>query len=217
LVLCASVIFYYGPATRSCWRWDLPGAVIAAVMWWGMSLGFEYYVDLITAGEGNGISGAIGGGLLALTWIWLAAQVLLIGAAVNSALGDRFDIDRGKRSWRLNEKIFRTGEIKKVIIDETPKGGGNAAGTTLGAATAKLGARPAPAADIERPAVANHDIARPVDTGRAVDLDALAEIDSVDPKAAAKKGLDLNDGFDARVPAMPVRPPKSFFKSTNPS
>lgn len=210
LVLWASIIFYYGPATRSRWRWDLPGAVIAAVMWWGMSRGFEFYVDLITAGEGNGVSGAIGGGLLALTWIWLASQVLLIGAAVNSALGDRFGIDRGKRSWRLNEKIFRTGEIKKVIVDESPKGGANAAATTLGAATAKLGAKPAPAADVEKPQVANHDIARPIESGRAVDLDALAAIDSASPIAAAKPGLDLLDGFDARVPAMPTRPPSSL-------
>ncbi len=208
LVLWASVIFYYGPATRSRWRWDLPGAIIAAVMWWGLSLGFEYYVDVITTqGDGvAGVSGAIGGGLLALTWIWLAAQVLLIGAAVNAAVGDRLDVDRGKRSWRLNEKIFRTGEIKKVIIDETPKGGVNAAASSIGASTAKLGAKPGSFFDV-RP-VANHDIARPVDLGRAVDLDALADLDSDDLNAAAKTGVDLDTPplLENSTPAAPVRP-----------
>lgn len=212
LVLWASVIFYYGPATRSRWRWDLPGAVIAAVMWWGLSLGFGYYVDLITSQGGDGvagISGAIGGGLLALTWIWLAAQVLLIGAAVNSALGDRLNVDRGKRSWRLNEKIFRTGEIKKVIVDEAPKGGVNAAASTIGTTTAKLGAKPGSFFDVKP--VANHDLARPVDLGRAVDLDALSMLDSDDLSAASRPGFDLDTDSlfeETTTPAAPVRPPR---------
>lgn len=206
LVLWASVIFYYGPATRSRWRWDLPGAVMAAVMWWGLSLGFGYYVDLINAADDNSasVTGAIGGGLLALTWIWLAAQVLLIGAAVNSVLGDRFGIDRGKRSWRLNERIFRTGEIKKVIIDDTPKGGSQAEATTLGAATAKLGANANPSSEGAfqpdmKPRLANHDISRPVEGEALVDLDALDEANYLDARAGAPMG---------QTPAMPMRPPR---------
>lgn len=120
LVLWASLIFHYGSSVRSRWRWDMPGALVSAVLWWVLTLGFGYYVSF-AQGE-NEVLGAIGAWLLALTWIWFAAQGLLIGAAVNAVLGDRLGIDRGKREWRLNEKInekiFRTGEMKKVVIDE---------------------------------------------------------------------------------------------------
>ncbi len=120
LVLWASMIFHYGSSVRSRWRWDLPGALVSAVLWWLLTLGFGYYVSF--AQGGNEVLGAIGAWLLALTWIWFAAQGLLIGAAVNAVLGDRLGIDRGKREWRINEKInekiFRTGEIKKVVIDD---------------------------------------------------------------------------------------------------
>ncbi len=125
LVLWASLIFHHGSSVRSRWRWDLPGALVSALLWWLLTLGFGYYVSL--AQGGNEVLGAIGAWLLALTWIWLAAQGLLIGAAVNAVLGDRLGIDRGKRDWRINErineKIFRTGEMKKIVIDDddTPR------------------------------------------------------------------------------------------------
>jgi membrane protein len=118
LVLWASTIYHFGPAVRTKWKWDLPGAVVAAVMWWLLTLGYGYYVDLSSAG--SDVVGTIGAFILALTWIWLAAQVLLIGAVVNSLLGDRLGINRAKRSWKINERIFRTGEMKRIDVDLEP-------------------------------------------------------------------------------------------------
>ncbi|MEZ5339947.1 MAG: YihY/virulence factor BrkB family protein [Acidimicrobiales bacterium] len=116
LVLWASLIFHVGSSIRSKWRWDLPGALVSAVLWWLLTWGFRYYVNF-ARGE-NAALGAIGAWLLALTWIWFAAQGLLIGAAVNAVLGDRLGIDRGKRDWKINEKIFRTGEMRRVEVDD---------------------------------------------------------------------------------------------------
>ncbi|MFW2381278.1 MAG: YihY/virulence factor BrkB family protein [Acidimicrobiales bacterium] len=119
LVGWASLLFHYGPSARSKWRWDLPGALVAAVFWWALSLGFNRYVGLVTlGGDGSSVLGIIGGFLLALTWIWLAAQVLLIGAAVNFVLGERLDLHRGRRPSVINTALSNaTGELKKVVVN----------------------------------------------------------------------------------------------------
>lgn len=119
LVLWGVAVYHFGPSVRTKWHWDLPGAIAAAVMWWILYVGFGFYVEISSAG--SDVVGAIGAFILALTWVWLAAQVLLIGAAVNSTLGTRLGINRAKRSWRLNERIFRTGEMRRVDIDVTPR------------------------------------------------------------------------------------------------
>ena len=112
LVAWASMIYHFGPAQRSRWRHDLPGAITAAVMWWLLSVGFGWYVSL-TSGA-NEVLSAVGAGLLALTWIWLAAQVLLIGGTVNYLYGRNRDISRDRRSWNLNDRI--TGELRRIVV-----------------------------------------------------------------------------------------------------
>ncbi len=129
LVGWASMIFHFGPSTRSKWRWDLPGSVVAALFWWGLSVGFARYVGLFSIGSGGGdggdVLGIIGGSLLLLTWIWLAAQVLLIGAAVNTVLGDRMGLNRGRRQSALNAALSNaTGELKKVVVNGNRAGDG---------------------------------------------------------------------------------------------
>jgi len=110
LVVWASTIYHFGPTQRSRWRHDLPGAMTAAVMWWLLSTGFGWYVSL-TSGA-NEVTAAIGAGLLALTWLWLAAQVLLIGGLVNYLYGRNRQIARNKPTWGINDKI--TGEWRRI-------------------------------------------------------------------------------------------------------
>ena len=119
LIAWASMIYHFGPSQRSRWRYDLPGAITAAVMWWLLSTGFGWYVSL-TAGA-NEVTAAVGAGLLALTWVWLAAQVLLIGGVVNELYGRNRSIPRARRAWAINDKI--TGEWRR-INGETEGGAG---------------------------------------------------------------------------------------------
>jgi len=116
LVLWASIIYYFGPAQRNKWHHDLPGALVAALLWIVLYLGFGRFVSLLSGA--NEVTAAISAGLFALSWIWLAAQALLIGGAVNYLYGIRRGVVRHSKTWSLNEKIASTtGEIKKVIID----------------------------------------------------------------------------------------------------
>lgn len=117
LILWASIVYHFGPAMRSRWLHDLPGALIAALMWWLLTIGFGQYVDLTLAAEGaDEVRAAVGIFLLAISWIWLAAQVLLIGGAVNQILGDRLGISRSGREWSIPDMVTKsTGEIKRII------------------------------------------------------------------------------------------------------
>lgn len=122
LVFWASMIFHYGPSIRTKWRWDLPGSVVAAIFWWILTVGYQSYIDVVSGR--NGVLSAIGASLLALTWVWLAAQVLLIGAAVNVEVATRIGIERSRREWKIPD-VLRTGELKKITADGRPNRRGN--------------------------------------------------------------------------------------------
>jgi len=87
LVTWSTTMFHIGPHHRSPWRYDLPGAALAAVGWLLLSVGFGWYVRL--AGSGNELVGAAGTALLGLTWLWAACLVFLLGAELNEIIADR--------------------------------------------------------------------------------------------------------------------------------
>ena len=115
LIFWASMIFHYGPSIRTKWRWDLPGSVVAATFWWVLTVGYQSYIDVVSGR--NGVLSAIGASLLALTWVWLAAQVLLIGAAVNVQVATIIGIERSRREWKIPD-VLRTGELKKITVPD---------------------------------------------------------------------------------------------------
>lgn len=118
LVSWASMLFHYGPSIRTKWRWDLPGSIVAAVFWWVLTVGFQSYIDVVNGR--NEVLSAIGAFLLALTWVWVAAQVLLIGAAVNTEIGRRLGLDRNRREWKIPD-VLRTGEMRKIVVPHDPE------------------------------------------------------------------------------------------------
>lgn len=115
LVFWASMIFHYGPSIRTKWRWDLPGSIVAATFWWVLTVGFQSYIDVVNGR--NEVLSAIGAFLLALTWVWLAAQVLLIGAAVNIEIGRRLGLNRNRRKFKIPD-VLRTGELRKIVVPQ---------------------------------------------------------------------------------------------------
>lgn len=97
LVLWSATIFHVGPNHHTPWRYDLPGALVAAVGWLALSLAFGWYVRLL-GGGGNDVIGAAGALLLALTWMWAACVVLLIGGEVNEIKATRDGVVQESRT-----------------------------------------------------------------------------------------------------------------------
>lgn len=80
LVIVFLPLYYVFPGRSMTVRQALPGAVVAAVGWVFLQAGFQVYAS---AAGGYDLYGVIGGVLLTVTWFYVAAIVILIGAAVN--------------------------------------------------------------------------------------------------------------------------------------
>ena len=98
LIGWSSTIFHIAPNHHTPWRFDLPGAVFAAVGWLALSLGFGSYVQLLGTGNGNDVIGATAALLFGLTWLWGACSVLLIGGEINEILAARADVISDSRT-----------------------------------------------------------------------------------------------------------------------
>lgn len=108
LIGWATTVFHVGPHQRTPWAYDLPGAAFTAVGWLAISVGFGAYVRF--AGTANQIVGAIGGLILALTWLWLMCVVLLLGAEINAVIAHRRDVVR--HPGMITRRIVRAGRSR---------------------------------------------------------------------------------------------------------
>ncbi len=89
------VPFYYVfPDVPVPVRETVPGAALAAVGWVGLQAAFQVYADLAPSYD---LYGVLGGVLLLVTWFYVAASLLLVGAAANVVLAER----RGDRQAEM--------------------------------------------------------------------------------------------------------------------
>jgi membrane protein len=80
-----AVLYRLGPDRRSAkWRWLTPGAFVACALWVAGSYGFSLYVQ--SFGSYNETFGALGGVIILLTWLWLSAFIVLLGALLDAEL-----------------------------------------------------------------------------------------------------------------------------------
>ncbi len=85
LALSFAVIYYFAPnVQRRRWRWVTPGAAIGIVGWLTASLGFRLYVHL--SNSYSVTYGSLGAVIILLTWFYLTALMILIGAEFNSEI-----------------------------------------------------------------------------------------------------------------------------------
>lgn len=103
LIVWAGTLFHVAPHHRTPWRYDVPGAVLAAVGWFALSVGYGWYVQVF--GTGGQLVGAIGTALLGLTWLWLVCVVFLFGAEVNAVLARRHGVVQ--RADTVTDRVLR--------------------------------------------------------------------------------------------------------------
>ena len=77
--------YRFAPNRRdAAWRWITPGAVLAAIGLLVFSLLFNWYAQNL--GNYNQTYGSLGAVVALMTWMWLSATLVLVGAEVNSEL-----------------------------------------------------------------------------------------------------------------------------------
>ncbi|NMO15009.1 YihY/virulence factor BrkB family protein [Pyxidicoccus fallax] len=82
-----AVLYYVLPDVKQKFRFITPGSVVGVLIWVVASWGFSKYVANFGSYDVN--YGAIGGVIVMLLWMWISAQVILLGAEINAILEHR--------------------------------------------------------------------------------------------------------------------------------
>jgi membrane protein len=90
LVAAFSTLLYLGPnVEHRRWHFITPGSVLATVVWLAVSGLFAVYTA--SFGSYNKTWGTLAAVIVMLTWLWLAAIALLLGAELNAETARRVD------------------------------------------------------------------------------------------------------------------------------
>jgi len=76
--------YRYGPSGGPIWRFLTPGTLLAAGAWLLSTLAFGFYVERF--GTYQNVYGTLGAVVVLLTWMWISAILVLVGAEVNMML-----------------------------------------------------------------------------------------------------------------------------------
>jgi membrane protein len=99
LLLAFAAILYLGPnVDHPRWRLLTPGAVVAIVLWLAGSALFSFYVSRF--GSYNKAWGSLASVVVMLTWLWLSALALLLGAEVNAEVERSRELRQGEPAER---------------------------------------------------------------------------------------------------------------------
>jgi membrane protein len=83
VMLGLAVLYRFGPdRDEPQWRWVSPGSVAATLLWIVASVGFTVYVANFNSYDKT--YGSLGGVVVLLTWLYLSALTVLLGAVINA-------------------------------------------------------------------------------------------------------------------------------------
>ena len=85
VALALACIYRFGPSREAPrWRWITWGSVVATILWLGASALFSWYAA--NFGKFNETYGSLGGAIGFMTWLWISAIVILLGAELDAEL-----------------------------------------------------------------------------------------------------------------------------------
>ncbi|MBV9460388.1 MAG: YihY/virulence factor BrkB family protein, partial [Bradyrhizobium sp.] len=85
LTFALAIIYRYGPSRElALWRWITWGSALAALLWLGISALFSWYAA--NFGNFNETYGSLGAVIGFMTWLWISAIVILLGAEVDAEM-----------------------------------------------------------------------------------------------------------------------------------
>ena len=92
MVTGLGLLYRFAPCRRPAkWRWVSAGAITAAILWLSGSVAFSFYAGQVTSyGQTFGMLGAV---MLLLTWLFLSAFSVLLGAELNAELERHTTLD----------------------------------------------------------------------------------------------------------------------------
>ena len=85
VALALAGIYRFGPSREAPrWRWITWGSVAATILWLGASALFSWYAA--NFGKFNETYGSLGGAIGFMTWLWISAIAILLGAELDAEM-----------------------------------------------------------------------------------------------------------------------------------
>ncbi|WP_246208395.1 YihY/virulence factor BrkB family protein [Bradyrhizobium rifense] len=85
VALALALIYRFGPSREAPrWRWITWGGAIATILWLGTSALFSWYAA--NFGKFNETYGSLGAAVGFMTWLWISAIVILLGAELDAEM-----------------------------------------------------------------------------------------------------------------------------------
>jgi membrane protein len=107
LVAAFSTLLYLGPdVEHRRWHFVTPGSVFAALIWLAVSGLFAVYTA--SFGSYNKTWGSLAAVIVMLTWLWLAAMALLLGAELNAETERSRELREGRPAERELQLAHRS-------------------------------------------------------------------------------------------------------------
>ncbi|HEX8192331.1 MAG TPA: YihY/virulence factor BrkB family protein [Allosphingosinicella sp.] len=118
LVLLLAIIYRYGPNRPNApWAWITPGSAAATLAWLLATAGFGLYVS--NFGNYNATYGSLGAVIVFLTWLYLSAYIVLLGAELNSEVERRAAEAEAARQ-RLQDPVPAAAPATAAPLPGTP-------------------------------------------------------------------------------------------------
>jgi membrane protein len=85
ITVALAFVYRYGPSREAPrWRWITWGSALAAILWLAASALFSWYAA--DFGKFNETYGSLGAVIGFMTWLWISAIVILIGAELDAEM-----------------------------------------------------------------------------------------------------------------------------------
>jgi len=108
LLAAFSTLLYLGPdVEHRRWHFVTPGSIFATLVWLAASGGFAFYTS--SFGSYNKTWGSLAAVIVMLTWLWLAAIALLLGAELNAEAERSRELREGQPAERELQLAARSG------------------------------------------------------------------------------------------------------------
>jgi membrane protein len=114
-----AMVYYFAPDAEQRWRWVMPGAYLATVLWLAISIGFRFYI--VHFSNFNKMYGSIGAVIVLLLWFYLSGLVLLFGAELNSELEHASPYGKAEGEKVPGEKRHWMFRLRHTPLGSTPR------------------------------------------------------------------------------------------------
>jgi membrane protein len=92
LTIALTILYRFGPSRRAArWEWLGVGTLAASLLWIAGSAALSWYLS--NFGNYDATYGSLGAAIGLMTWMWMSAIIVLLGAELNSEIEHQTAVD----------------------------------------------------------------------------------------------------------------------------